>query len=224
MALSASLLVFDWDGTLMDSQTRIVACLRAAIAELELENRPVETLKDVIGLGLREAAQNLYPEASPAQVSALQATYREHFLAAYGSPESLFPGVQEVLELMLARGFRLAVATGKSRVGLERSLGATQLGRYFCATRCADETASKPDPTMLRELSEELAVAPEACIMIGDTEYDLEMAKRAGVPSIGAEYGVHGGDRLRRHQPLACLADIRKLPTTLDALNVSTIG
>jgi phosphoglycolate phosphatase len=223
MGVRASLLVFDWDGTLMNSETRIVASLAKAIAVVGLQPRSVEALSNIIGLGLREALYALYPDASPVQLVALETAYRDHFLSSSTDSQALFPGVEEVLEALLRRGFLLAVATGKSRAGLDRGMEETNLGRHFCASRCADETASKPDPAMLHELTREFGIRADHCIMIGDTEYDLEMARRAGVASIGANYGVHGATRLRRLGPLACLDDIRELPATLDTLRVKAI-
>lgn len=220
MALRASLLVFDWDGTLMDSETRIVGSFTKAIADLELQPRSEGALRNIIGLGLREALYSLYPDADPGQVVALEAAYRSHFLSAATESQALFPGVEEVLEAMLARGFLLAVATGKSRAGLQRGMEETKLGRLFCGSRCADETASKPDPSMLHELTRQFDIRADHCIMIGDTEYDLEMARRAGAASIGVNYGVHGEARLRRLASLACLDDIRELPATFDSLNI----
>jgi len=221
MGLRVPLLVFDWDGTLMDSESRIVSSFTQAIRELDLEHRSGAQIRNIIGLGLREALDTLYPSATDTQVDALADRYRHYFLTSSNILQSLFPGVPEVLESLLARGFLLAVATGKSRVGLDRGIREAKLERFFCASRCADETASKPDPAMLLELTQEVGVGTDRCMMIGDTEYDLEMAQRVGAVSIGANYGVHGGQRLRRLGPLACLDDIRELPAILDSLKIA---
>ncbi len=208
------LIVFDWDGTLMDSASLIVECMQSAIGDLGLPSRSDARIADIIGLGLKEAVAALYPECDAQDHALLIGRYREYWLARQHEC-ALFPGVRETLELLHDEGFLLAVATGKSRAGLERSLQSTGLERLFSSTRCADETASKPDPRMLLEILDELSVPACAAVLVGDTEYDLEMANRAGVPGVGVAYGVHGWERLAKHRPRAILERITILPDWL---------
>jgi phosphoglycolate phosphatase len=212
------LIVFDWDGTLMDSEARIVNCLQAAFAALDLEPPSRAAARDVIGLGLEEAIRRLHPTVQPAMASSLVHHYRRHFLDLDPTPSVLFPGVRDTLERLSASGYRLAVATGKGRVGLEKALAETALGSYFHATRCADETLSKPHPQMLLELIDELGAAAAATLMVGDTEYDMQMAQNARAHGLAVSYGVHAPERLMQQGPLDCLDDISLLPDWLDDL------
>ncbi|MBP9036045.1 MAG: HAD-IA family hydrolase [Pseudomonadales bacterium] len=195
------LFVFDWDGTLMDSVGRIVSCLRRAAEEQGLEDLGDARFGDVIGLGLPQAIAQLYPQLNSRQVERFRAAYAARFVAADAQPSQLFPGALQLLEALSARGHWIAVATGKSRRGLDRVLGEIGLDDFFHATRCADETASKPDPRMLHEIVAQLGAGPKHTVMIGDSEYDLEMAARARIPSLGVSYGVHSRERLARHAP-----------------------
>ncbi len=213
--MSFELIVFDWDGTLMDSEARIVACIQAAFADLGLPVPTREAARDIIGLGLEEAMTRLRPEADPDTRAALVVHYRRHFLLTDQTPTPLFPGARATLEWILAQGYRVAVATGKSRVGLNKSLAETGLAGLFHATRCADETFSKPHPAMLFELMEELGVRAAQTLMIGDTEYDLQMARNAGAQSLAVCYGVHDEARLLTHGPLACLDSLEAIPRWL---------
>jgi len=205
------LVVFDWDGTLMDSEAQITQSLANVISELALAERSTLDLRNVIGLGLPEAIRQLYPDEGEAIVEKFAAGYRQHFLVGNTNPSVLFDGAMAVIKRLHADGYLLAVATGKSRRGLDRSLADTDSGDYFHMTRCADETFSKPHPQMLLEIMDVLDVAPEHTVMIGDTEYDLEMAAQAGTASLGVTYGVHAVERLQRHRPLACLDDISEV-------------
>jgi phosphoglycolate phosphatase len=211
------LLVFDWDGTLMDSEARIVACLQGAIADLELPRQEVAALRNIIGLGLAEAIERLFPGSDAATQQALVERYRHHFLVADPTPSTLFEGAAEVLRGLADQGYLLAVATGKGRRGLDKVLEETGLGPLFHATRCADETLSKPHPQMLLELMELLGAEPQATLMIGDTEYDMEMARNARTHALAVSYGVHHPERLLRHDPLGCLERIADLPAWLNA-------
>lgn len=195
------LYVFDWDGTLMDSVRRIVACLRLAAREQGLADLGDQRFGDVIGLGLPQAIERLYPGLDPPLVERFRAAYARNFVEESDVPSTLFPGARTVIAELRARGHRVAIATGKSRRGLDRVLAELDLLHAFDATRCADETASKPDPLMLEEILAELGVARTATVMIGDTEYDLEMAARAGVRGMGISHGVHARERLLRHGP-----------------------
>jgi len=202
------LLVFDWDGTLVDSAGRIVACMRAAARETGLPLLPEERLRDVIGLGLRQALARLFPGADEEALARFAARYRHHYLNGAYRPVRPFPGADALLEALEARGYWLAVATGKSRAGLERSLDEHGWRGRFLATRCADETCSKPHPQMLLEIMEELDVPPERTLMIGDTEYDVLMARQAGADALGVAHGVHGRERLLARGALACVGGL----------------
>lgn len=196
------LLIFDWDGTLMDSEQKILASMRDAALSCSLEPPADAAVRNIIGLELSLAIQQLFPGESAQGVAAIRAGYVDSFVAADQQPCSLFPKVAETLAELAGRGHQLCVATGKSRKGLNRVFSHLPQAALFSASRCADETASKPDPLMLQELCDEFSVAPEAALMVGDTEYDLEMAARIGMPSVGVAYGAHEPERLRRWNPL----------------------
>lgn len=221
MRMRFRLLVFDWDGTLMDSEAHIVACMQQAARDVDLAPISREAGRDVIGLGLHEAASVLLPDTSDKDRRRFAERYREHFLASAfrnGQPASrFFPGARKTLEKLRARGYLLAVATGKGRHGLDRAMQATGTRESFHATRCADETASKPDPRMLVELTQELGVEPAHTVMVGDTEYDMQMARSAGAAAVAVSYGVHERERLMACEPLTCLERIGDLVTWLDA-------
>ena len=205
------LIVFDWDGTLMNSESRIVASVAAALSDLSLPALPHERIRNIIGLGLREAVEVLLPGRSDSFYGQYIDRYRYHFLEGDTTPMPLFDGVRETLHELRDRGWMLAVATGKSRRGLDRALDETGLGQLFAATRCADESPSKPHPGMLEELMDQLQVRPDDTLMVGDTEYDLQMALNAGTSAIAVCYGVHERERLLEFAPLACLNAISEL-------------
>ena len=167
MQADVRFIVFDWDGTLMDSEAQIVSCLHAAIADLRLDPMDDNTVKNVIGLGLREAVCTLYPGSDDAFVERYTEQYRVHWFAG-GGESTLFPGARETVSLLREEGYLLAVATGKSRRGLQRAFDESGLEPLFQATRCADETFSKPHPQMLLEVMDLLGVEPAETLMIGD--------------------------------------------------------
>lgn len=204
------LIVFDWDGTLMDSETQIVNAMHATISDLELEPRSAGECRNIIGLGLREALEDLYPGQNESFHTEFVSRYRHHWFRADNHSE-LFPGARETLKLLKESGFLLAVATGKGRPGLNKALAETDLEDVFAATRCSDETRSKPHPRMLNEILEELGVLPAEVLMVGDTEYDMIMAREAGVGPVAVSYGVHERERLMQHKPLVCLDRITEL-------------
>lgn len=206
------LLVFDWDGTLMDSQARIVGCFQAAAADLGVAVPDADRARDVIGLGLREATERLFPGLDDATIGGVVERYRHHFLGDHPTPSVLFPGVVETLDGLADAGYLLGIATGKSRRGLDKVLGETGLGRLFHASRCADEAFSKPHPQMLEEVMAVLGARPAETLMIGDTEYDMQMARNAGVPALAVSYGVHDSARLLAEGALTCLDRIDELP------------
>jgi phosphoglycolate phosphatase len=217
MSVRYDLLVFDWDGTLMDSAARIVASMRAAFVELALAPPPPEAVRNVIGLGLSHAVAGVAPALDEATRLRIMERYRAHYLEHDDTPTPLFPGAAEVVAELGARGYLLAVATGKSRRGLDQALMQSGLGGLFHATRSADETSSKPHPQMLLELLDELGVRAERALMIGDTEYDLLTARNAGVDALAVCWGAHAPERLLALEPLACLSAIDALPGWLAA-------
>ena len=215
------LIVFDWDGTLMDSEARIVACMQQAACDLGVPVPSDHASKDVIGLGLMEAVQRLFQGQEAEHWPLLEDAYRRHFLANELAPSPLFDGARAVIQGLAEQDCFLAVATGKSRRGLDRVLEETGLGPVFHATRCTDETFSKPHPQMLMEIMGYLGVVAADTLMVGDTEYDVQMAKNAGADALGVGYGVHEPERLYRHGALHCLQQIRELPDWLAQQTIS---
>ncbi len=211
MSRSFKLLVFDWDGTLMDSEARIIACVKGAAVDLDLGVPNNESIRNIIGLGLTEAVTALFPGADDVLVSRVIDRYRHYFLDVDKTPSALFPGAMEILEQLQKQNYMMAVATGKGRQGLDKVLDETGLGWLFLTTRCADETLSKPDPQMLLQIMDELSVNGNETLMIGDTVYDMQMARNAGAYGLAVSYGVHEADRLMQHTPLGCLDDIWEL-------------
>lgn len=211
------LLVFDWDGTLMDSVEHIASSLAAAAIDLDMEDLGQQRYRDIIGLGLKEAMQALYPQAGQIETEALCERYRYHYVEVNKVKSDLFDGAQEMLNDLRSKDLKLAVATGKARVGLERVFTDTGYGEFFHASRCSDESGSKPQPHMLNELMQELNVEPDKTLMIGDTEYDMAMAKNAGTHGLAVSYGVHNCERLQQHNPLACLPSMDELSGWLHA-------
>jgi phosphoglycolate phosphatase len=204
-----SLLVFDWDGTLIDSAGTIVHCIQDAARDLGIEVPDRKRASHVIGLGLHDSLRFAVPSLPAERYVEFAAAYRKHFLASEHSM-LLFPGIPELLEDLVGRK-RLAIATGKSRKGLDRALESDNLKRFFSGSRCADETHPKPHPAMLLELMEELGVEPAQTLMIGDTSHDLEMAKAAGVDALAVAYGAHPEEGLRACGPLGCFANVSSL-------------
>lgn len=204
------LLVFDWDGTLMDSAGVIAASVQAACRDVGLPEPSDERARHVIGLGLAEALAELLPDLTPAEYGRLAERYRHHFLSQ-DEAIPLFPGVAEAVAALHEAGFLLAVATGKSRRGLDRALMHTGLASYFHGTRCADESFSKPHPQMLLDIMDRFGVPPAKTLMIGDTSHDLQMAANAGVAALGAAYGAHPKSSLTAFSPLACADDFAEL-------------
>jgi phosphoglycolate phosphatase len=210
------LVVFDWDGTLFDSTALIVHSIQAACADLGLPVPDDERAAWVIGLGLRAAMAHAAPTLTEAQLPAMIDRYRFHYLARQHDL-SLFPGVLEMLHALKRRHHWLAVATGKSRAGLDESLHAAALRGVFDGTRTADETRPKPDPQMLHELMRQFGADPDRTLMIGDTTHDLQLAANAGTASIAVAYGAHAPSEFATHSPLAVAASVAELAAWLDA-------
>lgn len=198
------LLIFDWDGTLMDSAGVIVDSIQRACEDIGLEPPSDRASRQIIGLGLVQALQALLPDLPQDDYPRLVERYRHHYLGR-DNDIPLFDGVAHGIGALHASGFQLAVATGKSRMGLERALEASGLGAWFSATRCADQTHSKPHPAMVFELIDELGGDPARTLVIGDTSHDLLMAANAGVAALGVTYGAHEADDLHPHAPLALM-------------------
>jgi phosphoglycolate phosphatase len=207
---SFDLLVFDWDGTLMDSAGHIVDSIRAAAGDLHIELPVEERARHIIGLGLVDALMYLFPSLPRADYPRLAERYRYHYLAG-DHKLALFAGADHGIRAMHAAGFSLAIATGKNRQGLDRSLEASGLALFFHASRCADEGRPKPYPDMLIHLMKTLGVDPRRTLMIGDTTHDLEMARSAGVSALAVGYGAHARASLEEHGPLACVNSFAEL-------------
>lgn len=204
------LLVFDWDGTLMDSAAAISESLQAACTEMGLPVPSRERARHVIGLGLTDALAYVLPELPEVDYPKVLDRFRAHFLLR-DAGTTLFPGAADMIRELRDSGFMLAVATGKSRRGLDRALKETGLHGSFDTTRCADEGFSKPHPGMLEAVMDALGTPRTATVMIGDTTHDLEMANAAGVAAVAVTYGAHERMALTACQPLAMLDELQGL-------------
>ena len=210
------LIVFDWDGTVMDSTAVISGSIQAACRDLGLKVPDDETARHVIGLGLDQALRYAVPDMPDAMRPDLVERYRHHFLAQ-DQRIPLFAGARETIAELHDAGYRLGVATGKSRAGLDRALEATAMKGYFHATRTADQTLSKPNPAMLFELMEELAVSAGRTLMVGDTTHDVQMALNAGVDAVAVGYGAHPPEQLQELNPVVLVDDFEQLRTWFKA-------
>ena len=203
------LIVFDWDGTLVDSHSAIAECMQEASRELHLPVPERERATHVIGLGLHDAMRIVAPDLAAHRYPEFIDAYRRHFLAREDTMQP-FPGMRDLLG-SLSKSAALAIATGKSRRGLDRALKATGLEGYFRASRCADETRPKPHPAMLLELMAALGASPAQALMVGDTSHDLQMAAAAGVAAVAVSYGAHAREALLACRPRACVASVEEL-------------
>lgn len=204
------LIVFDWDGTLVDSTATIARCIQRAAADLGLRVPDFDTASHVIGLGLQQALARAVPDLPAERMLEFSARYRVHYLAREHELR-MFAGARELIEALRALDARLAIATGKSREGLARALQAAGLAGAFDATRCADETHPKPHPAMLLELADELGVDVDRTLMIGDTTHDLRMARAARTHAAGVTYGAHPRELLAACEPLALVGSVEEL-------------
>lgn len=216
MAKRFDLLIFDWDGTLMDSTAAIVMAIQAASRDLDLPEPSAERARHVIGLGLSDALHHAVPDLSPERYPQMAERYRHHYLSG-DHQLCLFAGAAELISELVAAGHLLAVATGKSRLGLDRALEHSGLRSCFHATRTADECFSKPHPQMLEELLDEFGVDKSRALMVGDTTHDLQMARNAGVAGLGVTYGAHSEDALLALEPVACISKVEELAAWLRA-------
>lgn len=204
------LVIFDWDGTLMDSTGHIVSCMQQAITRLELPPLSDAQVSHIIGLGLNEAVQTLYPGTSAADTQKLANTYREIWL---GNPveSPLFPNARELVSQLAEQDVLLGVATGKARRGLDKVFASTGLGKFFVSSRCADECHSKPHPQMVEELMTYCGASPSDTLMVGDTEFDLLMGHNAGAESLAVTSGAHPRHRLEACTPKGIVDDLHQV-------------
>lgn len=208
------LLVFDWDGTLVDSAGAIVESILESCRDMGLPVPEPERARYTIGLGAEDALRISAPDLPRERYREFAAHYRKHFVLREGTT-AVFEGIPDLISALHAQGHLLAIATGKSRRGLDRALQSTGLGPFFHGSRCADETSPKPHPAMLHELLDEFAISPARALMIGDTAHDLQMAASAGVHGLAVSYGAHGEESLLGCAPRGCVSSVQQLRTWL---------
>jgi phosphoglycolate phosphatase len=206
-----SLVIFDWDGTVMDSIGRIVSSMQAAAHKAELIVPSDFAVKQIIGLSLDPAFNTLFPGINDEKRQQLFQYYRDHYVIHDTTPTPLFDGVEQVLQQLKAQNVMLAVATGKARQGLRRMFAETGLEKYFDTSRCADEAQSKPHPDMLQQILQELDIKAEQAVMVGDTSHDMKMAQAINMPRVGVTHGVHGREILSQFAPTAIIDSIPQL-------------
>ena len=210
------LLIFDWDGTIVDSLSKIVACTQAALERVGLPRADEETVRRGIGLGLRRMVETYCPGCDDETFDAVVAAYRDLWFTEFTQQPEIFAGVRETLAELARRDYPLAVATAKGRRGLDRELEATGLGEFFSATRTVDEALAKPNPQMVLDLMDELGVAAERTVMIGDTPHDLQMASNARAASIGVTTGSYESPELEACGPMTVLSGVAELLPWMD--------
>ena len=204
------LIICDWDGTLHDTAQRIITSMQKAAADMHVPQPQDEPVRQAIGLELAEAIRRIFPGLPPEQVSQMQKLYSQCYTASQ-VPMPLFPGVEATLQQLKKRGYLLAVATGKTRPGLNRHIRELGWEALFDYTRCADEAPSKPNPQMIEDVCKALNVATHEAIMVGDTTYDVEMAYKIGMPSVGVLYGAHSRQQLEKFKPIALIQNFPEL-------------
>ena len=207
--------IFDWDGTVVDSVEHITDCLHHAATTIGFPALDRAAYRNIIGLGLVEALKQLYPGITAEQMGSMRKAYSRHFMATSAANQRVFPGITGILETLHGSKRHCAIATGKSRRGLDLALQASGLAHWFHLSRCADETRSKPDPAMLLEILAHFQIEPDEAVMIGDTVYDLAMAESIGMPAIGVTWGVHESEALAAHKPIAITGDMAELQALL---------
>ncbi len=207
------LIAFDWDGTLVDSVDHIVKSIHYAADKLAFNALDNDSVKNIIGLGMSEAIKTLYSSVTDEDIVRFRHFYSEAFFSEVIGRDHLFPNAEKVLGQFQDQGVILAVATGKGRNGLDKALHSTGLKSYFSIERCADESASKPSPLMLEQIMSVMDVKPSEMLMVGDTDFDMEMAERAGVDRVGVSYGAQARHRLESFKPLCIVDDLNELLT-----------
>lgn len=219
-------IIFDWDGTLSDSISRIVECMQGAAEMINVPLPAEQQVRDIIGLGLPEAVAVLFPEIEdPALTRRLTEAYSQYFVAREHTPSPLFDGVLEALEDFRQAGYQLAVATGKSRRGLDRVLKSHDLTNFFDVTRCADESLSKPHPRMLEEILNHLETPASRAVMVGDSEYDMRMAHNARVRAVAASYGAQSREHLLQTRPEHCIDAFSEFhPWVMSSVNSAPVS
>lgn len=212
---AVKLVIFDWDGTVMDSVGRIVSSMQIAAEKTGIAVPDAAAVQHIIGLSLDPAFDILFPDTSKAQRQTLFEHYRDEYVLHNNTPTPMFEGAEALFEQLANQNILLAVATGKARKGLDRIFAETGLARYFATTRCADEAQSKPHPDMLQQIIAELGLAAHEAVMVGDTSHDLKMAQAIAMPRVGVSHGAHDATLLRQYQPLAVIDRLADLPAVL---------
>jgi len=203
--------IFDWDGTLIDSQAQIITCMQAAFRQNNLQPPEVPAIRHIIGLSLDKAISVLAPELDFGRINSLIDAYRSNAYTAGPYSNELFKGVKPCLAFLHQQKIYLAIATGKGRKGLDAALASSGLQDYVVVSRCADETRSKPHPQMLEEILTDLNLSPGQAVMVGDTTYDIDMANSIGMDSVAVTYGMHDETVLRKSKPTHLINDITEL-------------
>ncbi len=209
--LDVRVVIFDWDGTVMDSVGKIVNSVRIAAERLTLPVPTEHAAKQIIGLSLEPAFKTLFPDSTAAERELLSEHYKDVYSNVDKTPTPLFDGAELVFSTLRQRGYQLAVATGKARRGLDRMFAETKTGHHFVTSRCSDEAQSKPHPQMLQHILSELQLVPTQAVMIGDSRYDLMMAHSIEMPRIGVTHGVHGHAEFAPFNPYAVVDNLKAL-------------
>ncbi|MFC0048416.1 HAD-IA family hydrolase [Rheinheimera tilapiae] len=209
--LDVKVVIFDWDGTVMDSVGKIVNSVRIAAERLTLPVPTEHAAKQIIGLSLEPAFKTLFPDSTVAERELLSEHYKDVYSNVDKTPTPLFEGAELVFSTLRQRGYQLAVATGKARRGLDRMFAETKTGHHFITSRCSDEAQSKPHPQMLQHILSELQLVAAQAVMIGDSRYDLMMAHSIEMPRIGVTHGVHGHAEFAPFNPLAVVDNLTAL-------------
>lgn len=204
-------IVFDWDGTLMDSISKIVESMQSSAKELGFPVPNYEDAKNVIGISLLPALQKLFAIEDDKAAMELFHTYKDHFKDHAQISSPLFTGAIELLEKLRSKGYILAVATGKARQGLEHNWHHSKTEHFFTTSRTADDAQSKPSPDMLQQILDELNLPVQQVLMVGDTTYDMAMAEAINMDRVGVSFGVHSSDELQKHKPVAIIDSLEEL-------------
>jgi phosphoglycolate phosphatase len=208
--MNYKVLIFDWDGTLMDSIDKIITSMKAAAELCQLPIPSADAVRHIIGLRLDKAMHQLFPDVSAELQNKMVETFSHQFRNVNQLPTPFYPGIESWLYSLKKQGYQLAVATGKSRVGLDGLLEKLNLKDLFDVTYCSDETASKPNPLMLNKILQDLTINAEQALMVGDSSYDLEMANNAQIDCLGVSYGAHSEQLLNKFNPIAIVDDLPK--------------